>query len=128
MQTIVQWLAELGMERYAQLFEAQRIELDVLPSLTDADLKEIGITALGDRKRILSAIAQAHLADAGSPVTHSGARPPPAPQVAERRQLTMMFCDLVGSTHLAGVLDPEDLRAVIGDYHAAVTAAVAQHD
>ena len=129
MKTMLQWLAEIGMERYAPMFEAQRIELDVLPELTDADLKEIGITALGDRKRILHLIAQGHQeAPAGSPVAPSAPSAPAAAQVAERRQLTVMFCDLVGSTELAALLDPEDLRAVIGDYHAAVTAAVAAHD
>src|SRR5262245_33652 len=98
MQSIVQWLAETGMEHYAPMFEAQRIELDVIGGLTDADLKEIGITALGDRKRILAAIAQGNPVDAGSPVAQPASRPPATPQVAERRQLTMMFCDLVGST------------------------------
>ncbi|MBT2300686.1 AAA family ATPase [Variovorax paradoxus] len=129
METMVQWLAALGMERYAPMFEAQRIELDVLAGLTDADLKEIGIAALGDRKRILSVIAQGIQERPASPITQAAAASLPATaQAAERRQLTVMFCDLVGSTQLAGLLDPEDLRAVIGDYHAAVTAAVAAHD
>ena len=127
MQTIVQWLAEIGMERYAPMFEAQRIELDVVAGLTDADLKEIGIAALGDRKRILSVIAQGIQEVPTSHITQAAASLPASAQVAERRQLTVMFCDLVGSTQLAGLLDPEDLRAVIGDYHAAVTAAVAAH-
>ena len=74
MKTKLQWLAEIGMEHYAPMFEAQRIELDVLPELTDADLKEIGISALGDRKRILHVIAQGHQeAPAISPIA------PPAP-------------------------------------------------
>ena len=134
MQTIAQWLAEIGMERYAPVFEAQRIELDVIASLTDADLKEIGIGALGDRKRILSVIAQgqrevpANIPHSRSRVTQPASSLPATAQVAERRQLTMMFCDLVGSTELAGLLDPEDLRAVIGTYHAAVAAAVAAHN
>lgn len=128
MQTIVQWLAEIGMERYAPMFEAQRIELDVVAGLTDADLKEIGIAALGDRKRILSLIAQGIREIPGSPIAQAVPSLPATAQVAERRQLTVMFCDLVGSTQLAGLLDPEDLRAVVGDYHAAVTAAVAAHD
>lgn len=129
MKTMLQWLAEIGMEHYAPMFEAQRIELDVLPELTDADLKEIGISALGDRKRILHVIAQGHQeAPAISPIAPPAPSSPATSQVAERRQLTVMFCDLVGSTELAALLDPEDLRAVIGDYHAAVTAAVAAHD
>ncbi|PSL81146.1 adenylate cyclase [Variovorax sp. WS11] len=129
MKTMLQWLAEIGMEHYAPMFEAQRIELDVLPELTDADLKEIGIAALGDRKRMLHVIAQGHQeAPASSPIAPPAASPSATSQVAERRQLTVMFCDLVGSTELAALLDPEDLRAVIGDYHAAVTAAVAAHD
>src|SRR5687767_6979255 len=129
METMVQWLAAIGMERYAPMFEAQRIELDVLAGLTDADLKEIGIAALGDRKRILSVIAQGIQELPASPVTQAAAASlPAAVHAAERRQLTVMFCDLVGSTQLAGLLDPEDLRAVIGDYHAAVTAAVAAHE
>ncbi|MBT2321863.1 AAA family ATPase [Variovorax paradoxus] len=130
MQTIAQWLARIGMERYAPMFEAQRVDLDLIAGLTDADLKEIGIAALGDRKRILSVIAQGQQEPGTSPLTQAPASSPaPAPaRVAERRQLTVMFCDLVGSTHLAGLLDPEDLRAVIGDYQAAVTAAVAAHE
>jgi class 3 adenylate cyclase/predicted ATPase len=104
------WLAAIGLPQYAGLFDEQRIELDVVSQLTDDDLKELGIP-LGDRKRLLSAIAS--LAANASPdgtAVRAGA-------AAERRQITVVFCDLIGSTELAGRLDPEDLAAAMTSYH-----------
>ena len=87
----------------------------MLPSLTAEDLKDLGVTLVGHRRRLLDAIAA--LGAAVHPPPTRGARDAPAPAEAERRQLTVMFCDLVGSTALSARLDPEDLREVIGAYH-----------
>src|SRR6202162_5070936 len=115
MQQSADWLQKLGMSEYAERFAENRIDLSVLPDLTEQHLKDLGI-ALGDRLKMLRAIRE--LAD---PPT----APPPAKMVlapqdaAERRQLTVMFCDLVGSTALSARMDPEDLREVISAYQAA---------
>ena len=101
---------------------------DILRELTDADLKELGLN-LGDRKRLLKAIAAL---DAGPTQDPAGAvelaATPAAPREAERRQLTVLFCDLVGSTELSARLDPEDLREVIGAYQAACARVIARFD
>jgi hypothetical protein len=108
------WLAEQGFAKYAEAFANNAIGLDVLPELTDADLKDIGITALGDRKRLLNAIASLASADRSSAVPTAT---PASSTDAERRQITVLFCDLVGSTALASRLDAEDVREVIRTYH-----------
>ena len=115
-ESIESWLASLGLSRYAQKFKAHQIDLDILQDLTSADLKELGV-ALGDRRRMLRAIAAAKpaepVAETRTP-SGSGARSTRARgAAAERRQVTIVFCDLVGSTELAGRLDPEDLGAVL---------------
>jgi len=96
----------------------------VLPELTSDDLISIGVTSVGHRRKLLAAIASL---GAAPPTATAIAAPrdTPAPADAERRQLTVMFCDLVGSTALSSRLDPEDLREVIGAYHRAVTEIVA---
>jgi len=109
---IAQWLETLGLSEYATVFAKNRVDLSVLPDLSDEDLKELGIP-LGDRRRLMRAITQLSSQPTESP-THG----------AERRQVTLMFCDLVGSTALSGRLDPEDLREVIGAYHHCCTATV----
>src|SRR6516164_3560242 len=108
------WLRGLGLERYEQAFRENRIEADVLPSLTVEDLKDLGVTLVGDRRRLLGAIAKL---GADAPAEAKASRDPPASETAERRQLTVIFCDLVGSTALSARLDPEDLRGIIGTYH-----------
>jgi class 3 adenylate cyclase len=126
------WLRSLGLEHYEGKFRDNNVDWDVLPQLTADDLKDIGVVAVGDRRRPLSAIA-ALAADTRSPAALAAeivAEParsatPAAPAAsAERRQLTVMFCDLVGSTALASKLDPEDLREVIGAYHRCVDDTV----
>jgi class 3 adenylate cyclase/tetratricopeptide (TPR) repeat protein len=113
--TITEWLGSLGLSEYEQRFAENGIGIDVLQHLTDQDLKDIGVL-LGHRRKMLAAIAQ--LSIAGSTPPHPVSTTEPKPQdVAERRQLTVMFCDLVGSTALSIRLDPEDLRAIIGTYH-----------
>jgi class 3 adenylate cyclase len=122
MQQIADWLQKLGLAQYAQRFAENDISFSVLPDLTDQDLKEIGVS-LGHRRQLLRAIR----GFAGIPT----AAPPPAavtasiPQDrAERRQLTVMFCDLVGSTALSTRLDPEDLRGIIGAFQRCCTELV----
>lgn len=104
MSQVAQWLETLGMAEYAERFVENRIDFSVLRELTDQDLKDLGIV-LGDRRKLLRAIRELDAPSAA-----------PA-DAAERRQLTLMFCDLVGSTTLSASLDPEDLRAVINAYH-----------
>jgi hypothetical protein len=114
MQQIADWLKKLGMSEYAERFAENRIDLSVLPDLTDQHLEKLGV-ALGDRLKILRAIRELS-------ATAVATQPGPSASLvvqdsAERRQLTAMFCDLVGSTALSGRLDPEDLRGIIGAYH-----------
>ena len=114
------WLQSLGLEQYEALFRENDIDAEVLSDLTDADLEKLGMT-LGHRKRLIRAIAGLASNLAPSPPAAAPARsspPQPTPGAdAERRQLTVMFCDLVGSTALAARLDPEDMREIIGAYH-----------
>src|SRR5271157_1486500 len=110
------WLRSLGLSQYEAAFRENGVDADVLVDLTDADLEKIGVLPLGHRKRLLRAIAGLSTSAAGSspsPAVNSR----PAADTAERRQLTVMFCDLVGSTELAARLDPEDMRSIIAAYH-----------
>ena len=124
---VAAWLQDLGLERYASAFRDNEIDREVLPKLTSEDLREIGVAAIGHRRKLLDAIAAL---GAKAPAVAVMAAPfdAPAPVEAERRQLTVMFCDLVGSTALSAQLDPEDLREVIAAYHRAVTEVVAGFD
>ena len=97
------WLHSLGMQRYEEAFRANEIDAGVLPTLTSEDLKDLGVTLVGHRRRLLDAIAALD--------TRAWASSDASPPTAERRQLTVMFCDLVGSTELSARLDPEDLCA-----------------
>ena len=115
------WLQKLGLEQYAPAFHANEIDARILPSLTVEDLKDLGVTLVGHRRRLLDAIAELGVEAPASPDLRVQAD-------AERRQLTVTFCDLVGSTALASQLDPEDLREVIAAYHRAVAEVVAQFD
>ena len=110
MQQVAAWLEKLGMSEYAGRFAENRIDFSVLRDLTDQDLKELGVV-LGDRKKLLRAIGEL---DAVASEASGPAVPPASRDAAERRQLTLMFCDLVGSTALSTQLDPEDLRQIIG--------------
>src|SRR6516162_5418090 len=128
---VVEWLRGLGLEQYVPAFRDNDIDGEVLRRLTAEDLRELGIASVGHRRRLLDAIAAfgslTPAADAsGLPVETSATLPPKGD--AERRHLTVMFCDLVGSTALSTWLDPEDLREVIGAYHCAVTEIVAAFD
>jgi class 3 adenylate cyclase len=125
MQDIADWLGKLGLEQYARRFAENDIEVSVLPYLTDQDFEKIGMS-LGHRRKILAAIAQfAHVAPAAPQPTLTEPKPQEA---AERRQLTIMFCDLVGSTSLSAHMDPEDLREVISAYQAASANMIQTYD
>jgi class 3 adenylate cyclase/tetratricopeptide (TPR) repeat protein len=119
------WLQGFGLERYAPAFRDNEIDWEVLPKLTSEDLREIGVEAVGHRRKLLGAIAALGASAPTAAVTAavSGAS---APADAERRQLTVMFCDLVGSTPLSARFDLEDLREVIGAYHGCVADTVAR--
>ena len=124
MQHMADWLEKLGMSEYAQRFAENRIDLAVLPDLTDQDLKDLGVV-LGDRRKILRAIASLKSGETVGPSLESEAVVVARPQdVAERRQVTVMFSDLVGSTALSGRMDPEDLREVISAYQKCVAETV----
>ena len=116
------WLRDLGLERYEQAFRENEVIARSLPHLTAEDLKEMGVTAIGHRRLFLKAIAdfeaRADAASAFRRITSSEGVGDTARRVseAERRQLTVMFCDLVGSTELSARLDPEDMGAVIRAY------------
>ena len=133
MTDVGEWLSSLGFSQYAPGFEAQAVEFDQLAELSDTDLRELGVVALGHRKRLLKAIAELAAGEdsvgLGAPTPRAEASPPSSASTAaaERRHLTVMFCDLVGSTQLATQLDPEDLQQVLGEYHRAVAAAVAPY-
>jgi class 3 adenylate cyclase len=113
---ISDWLEKLGMSEYADRFAENRIDLSVLPDLTDQDLEKLGVV-LGDRRKMLRAIGELSVPPPAPPQAVPLAPPAPQDTTAERRRLTVMFCDLVGSTALSARLDPEDLRAIIGAYH-----------
>jgi class 3 adenylate cyclase/tetratricopeptide (TPR) repeat protein len=144
MSDIAGWLDEIGLGKYAEAFRSNDIDFDVLPTLGLDELKELGVS-LGDRQRLLKAIAArsgptAETPAPSAPAMETPAASPPAPLApapsapapsapapepsAERRQLTVLFADLVGSTALSQALDAEDLRDVLHGYHDAVTAAI----
>jgi class 3 adenylate cyclase/tetratricopeptide (TPR) repeat protein len=116
------WLRPIGLDQLADTLAANDIDLDLLPELSDDDLKELGLS-LGHRRRLLRAIANLSrerlqpAAEATAPSGDTG-------REAERRQLTVLFCDLVGSTELSGRHDPEDLRELLRRYHDAMTEVV----
>ena len=121
MQEIGDWLEKLGMPEYGECFAENKIDLSVLPHLTDQDLKDIGVP-LGHRRKMLAAISEVAAHTASEPKVFE---PEPKPQeTAERRQVTVLFSDLVGSTALAGRMDPEDLREVISGYQKCVAETV----
>src|SRR5262245_101303 len=121
MQQVADWLNKVGLGQYAQLFADNAIDTSVLRLLTDQDLQQIGV-ALGHRKKILRAIAELDEAGLGL----QPASQPAPPNEAGRRQLTVMFADLLGSTALSTKLDPEDLRQIIGAYHRCCAEQIAK--
>ena len=129
MPQIADWLAKLGMSEYAERFAENGIDISVLSDLTDQDLKDIGVL-LGHRRKMLRAIADLKVVGKNEPGVAVGAvAPARTPQdTAERRQVTVMFSDLVGSTALSARMDPEDLREVISAYQKCVAETVRRFD
>jgi len=127
MQQIADWLEKLGLGQYTQRFAENDIDVDILGDLTDQDLEKIGVGSLGHRRKLLRAIANLKGVEQITPAVAVAAAPPATPRAAdtaERRQVTVMFSDLVGSTALSARMDPEDLRELIAAYHKCVAEAV----
>jgi class 3 adenylate cyclase len=118
MKDVGLWLEHLGLGRYAATFAANDIDSEVLPHLTEQDLEKIGVS-LGHRKKLLGAAAALVVQEA-----ERGSRARPVMPTAERRQLTLMFCDLVGSTALSTQLDIEDMGDVIHAFHNCCTDTI----
>jgi class 3 adenylate cyclase len=122
------WLHSLGLEEYETAFRQNKVDAAVVPNLTAEDLKDLGVTAVGDRRKLLEAIAKLKLgAKVESPISldaSSTVASPSKDTAAERRQVTVMFADLVGSTALSARMDPEDLREVISAYQKCVAETV----
>src|SRR6516165_5797703 len=121
MQEIVDWLEQLGMSEYARCFAENKIDVSVLPYLTDQDLKDYSC-------KHFPPIPEGDPDAPAAPEPLTAGTEPKAQESAERRQVTVMFCDLVGSTALASRFDPEDLRKVIAAYHRCVAGTVARFD
>ncbi len=132
---ITDWLRALGLEQYAARFHDNAIDAEVLRELTADDLKDLGVDLVGHRRKLLAAIAALRNNGPGSAAPSALTETAPPEQAAgigtgaaERRQLTVMFCDLVGSTELSARLDPEDLRTVIAAYHRAAAAMLTRFE
>jgi class 3 adenylate cyclase len=129
MSEIRKWLETVGLGQYADAFEANDIDMDLLRQIDDQALRDLGMTSAGHRLRIRNGIAKlapAPVADGNLSATAPAHETTAAS--AERRQLTVMFCDLVGSTALSGRLDPEEMREVIRAYQDACSGPVARYD
>jgi class 3 adenylate cyclase len=127
MQQITDWLKQLGMSEYTERFVENHIDESIIRELTDQDLKDLRVGSLGHRRKLLRAIQELGETATTLTTTKSELVAPTAliaQHAAERRQLTVMFCDLVGSTALSARLDPEDLRAIISTYHCCCTEVV----
>ena len=126
MQQIADWLEELGLSEYAQRFAENGIDVSVLRYLTDQDLKDIGVL-LGHRRKMLASISK--LMGAAPATSEPAAEAEPKAQDSvERRQVTVMFSDLVGSTALSARMDPEDLREIISTYQKCIAETVRRFD
>ena len=143
MQQIADWLRKLGLGQYAQRFAENDIDFAILTELTDQDLEKIGVASLGHRRKLLRAIAELNDADESipqlaaaaaplmpAPIPTTAAVPPPitvaVESAGERRYVTVMFCDLVGSTSISARLDAEEWRDLVGAYLDAASAAVTE--
>ncbi|MGC2201997.1 MAG: adenylate/guanylate cyclase domain-containing protein, partial [Stellaceae bacterium] len=120
---IATWLDGLGLQQYERAFRDNAIDATVLPELTAEDLKELGVNLVGHRRKLLAAIAALRSEDAPQrPTTDK------VVSAAERRQITVMFCDVVDSTALSTRLDPEDLREVLDAYQKCVAETIGRYD
>ena len=120
---IAAWLRSLGLEQYEPAFRENAVDIGLLPRLTSEDLKDIGVTSFGHRRRLLDAIAVLRNDSAAASQQTPAAMPD-----AERRQLTIMFVDLVGSSALSSKLDPEDMRDVIRAYQNTVAGEITRFE
>jgi len=134
MSQIRAWLEGEGFGKYAELFAAQDISIDLLPELSDADLRELGVASLGDRKRLLKAIAVAPSASTPLPSDGSQREPggatsasTPRSDAGERRHVTLVFADLAGYTALSEAFDPEEVEAVMASVKREAIAVVERH-
>ena len=118
------WLRGIGLAQYAEMFRANDIDIDLLGRLTNDDLKDIGVVSFGHRKKLMEAITALVVASEAPAPTPVTATEPKTRETAERRQVTVMFSDLVGSTALSARMDPEDLREVISAYQKCVGETV----
>ena len=123
MRDAAEWLASIGLGEYAQRFAENGIDLSTVRDLTEQDLKDLDVL-LGHRRKMLRAIAEF---DEAAPAPAETATEPVRPQEAERRHLTVMFCDLVGSTALSARLDPEDMRTLLHTYGSRITEVISQY-
>jgi class 3 adenylate cyclase len=121
---VASWLRSLGLEKYEATFRDNSITEKVLPRLTAEDLKELGVSTVGDRRMLLDAIADLRSGGNTAAPTSAPVAVAPKETAAERRQVTVMFSDLVGSTALSARMDPEDLREVISAYQKCVAETV----
>ena len=126
MHEIATWLGSIGLPQHAECFATNDIDFTILRDLSNDDLKEMGISSLGHRRRILRAIAEL---DHAAPSVEAAKSPlkPVQQTSAERRQLTIVFCDLVGSTELSRRLDPEDMREILRAYQQTCTRTIDAH-
>ena len=123
MQTIEDWLNQLGLSKYTEAFVQNDVDLRALAHITEADLRELGVS-LGHRKVILAAITKLPLASLTLETPHPHTSESPQEQIADRRLLSVLFCDLVGSTALSAKLDPEDMHELIRRYQDSVAGAI----
>src|SRR5215831_11234968 len=123
MKGVAEWLASIGLSEYAQRFADNAIDLSVIRDLTEQDLKDLGVP-LGHRRKMLRAIAEL---DASALASAETAIEPVPRDEAERRHLTVLFCDLVGSTALASQLDPEEMWRVIASYHGCIGEVIGRY-
>jgi class 3 adenylate cyclase len=129
MSDVRTWLAGIGLGQYADTFEANDVEMDLLNGVDDQMLKDIGVTSAGHRLRIRNAIAKlASTSDVKETANSVAAAIDVAAPSGERRQLTVMFCDLIGSTALSQKLDPEELRSLLHAYRTACGDVIARYD
>ncbi len=127
-EDIAQWLDSLGLGQYAQGFADNGIDMEALPHLRDEDFERLGVL-LGHMRRLQAAIESLSAHEPPTrPVPSLSQAPEPRPSEAERRQLTVMFCDLAGSTALSERLDPEDLREVLRAYQESCSKVIGRYD
>ncbi|MFL5284372.1 MAG: ATP-binding protein, partial [Rhodopila sp.] len=125
---VANWLHSLDLRQYEAAFLENAVTFDLLPSLTADDLKDLGVTAVGHRRRILNAVAELQTAVAAADaIAGSAAEERVFATAAERRQLSVMFCDVIDYTALSVRLDPEDLNAIIRNYQARVASIIARY-